>query len=74
MIDRQLLDILVCPESKAPLVYFADEQFLFCPSSKLKYKIDNGIPVMLIDEAERLDESSANALVAQARERGLANA
>ncbi|MFG0315679.1 MAG: Trm112 family protein [Planctomycetota bacterium JB042] len=70
-LDQELLDILACPESKAPLVYFEEEQFLFCPTSKLKYRIEDGIPVMLVDEAERLSDEEAAKLVAQAKERGV---
>ena len=51
-LSQELLDILVCPESKQALVYFADEGFLFCPESRLKYRIEDDIPVMLVDEAE----------------------
>ena len=73
-LSSDLLDILVCPESKEPLVYFEDEGFLFCPSSRLKYRIDDEIPVMLIEDAERLDDAAAKKLVDQAKKRGLANA
>jgi len=65
-LDSELLDILVCPESKQPLIYFEDEGFLFCPESKLKYRIDEGIPVMLIEEAERLSDEQTQALLARA--------
>ena len=65
-LSQELLDILVCPESKQALVYFAEEGFLFCPESRLKYRIEDDIPVMLVDEAERLDESAAQALMATA--------
>jgi uncharacterized protein YbaR (Trm112 family) len=65
-IDPQLLEILVCPESKKPLVYFEEEGFLFCPDSRLKYRIDDDIPVMLVDEAERLDENAAAVLMKRA--------
>ena len=65
-IDPQLLEILVCPESKKPLVYFEEEGFLFCPDSRLKYRIDDDIPVMLVDEAERLDDNAASALMKRA--------
>jgi uncharacterized protein YbaR (Trm112 family) len=54
------------------LIYFEEEGFLFCPASRLKYSINDDIPVMLVDEAERLDEEAAAALVETARERGLA--
>lgn len=73
-LDPELLEILACPESKAPLIYFEAEGFLFCPASRLKYRIEDDIPVMLIDEAERLDEAAAARLTEQARQRGLANA
>ena len=65
-LDPELLEILVCPESKQPLVYFADEEFLFCPDSRLKYRVEEGIPVMLIEEAERLSEDAARALMERA--------
>jgi uncharacterized protein YbaR (Trm112 family) len=65
-LDRKLLEVLVCPESKKPLVYFESEDFLFCPDSKLKYRIDDGIPVMLISEAERLDDEATKALMKRA--------
>jgi len=73
-LDPELLDILACPESKAPLVYFENEGFLFCPKSKLKYPVQDGIPVMLIDEAERVDDAAASKLMSDAKARGLKNA
>ncbi len=63
--------ILVCPQSKKPLIYFRDEDFLFCPESKLKYRIEDDVPVLLIEEAERLDDDAAEHLVSRAREQGL---
>ena len=65
-LDPELLEILVCPESKKPLVYFQEEDFLFCPDSRLKYRIEEGIPVMLIEEAERLSEDAARGLMESA--------
>lgn len=65
-LDPELLEILVCPESKRPLIYFEQEEFLFCPDSKLKYRVEDGIPVMLIDEAERLSDEEARELMARA--------
>lgn len=65
-LHKELLDILACPESKQPLVYFEQENFLFCPASRLKYKIIDDIPIMLIDEAERLDEAQATELMRRA--------
>ena len=68
-LDPLLLEILVCPETKKALLYFEKESFLFCPESRLKYRIEDDIPVMLIEEAERLDEAAAEALVARAKPR-----
>ncbi len=53
--DKKLLEILVCPVSKAPLVYDPDRQELVCETSRLAYPIREGIPVMLESEARSLD-------------------
>ena len=50
-LPRELLDVLVCPKSKQPLVYVERENFLLCPASRLKYRIADGVPVLLVDEA-----------------------
>ena len=52
-LDKKLLDILVCPVSKEPLEQVEDE--LICKKSKLAYPIKDGIPVMLPDEARKID-------------------
>lgn len=78
-LEKDLLDILVCPQSKQALVYFPqgesgdDESsaFLFCPESGLKYRIDDGIPVMLVDEAEKLSEVQSERLATRAAELGI---
>ena len=54
MIDKKLLSILVCPVSKAPLVYDEEQQELVCKASGLAYPIRDGIPVMLEEEARQL--------------------
>ena len=54
-LDPLLLDILACPEDKGPLYYFEDEASLFNPRLARRYRIDKGIPVLLIDEAEALE-------------------
>ena len=53
--DRRMLEALVCPESHATLSYDAERQELVSEAAGLAYPIRNGIPVMLIDEARRLD-------------------
>ncbi len=57
--DKKLLDILVCPVSKAPLSYDKARQELVCETSRLAYPIRDGIPVMLESEARRLDDEAA---------------
>jgi uncharacterized protein YbaR (Trm112 family) len=52
--DKKLLDILVCPVSKAPLIYDKERQELICKVSRLAYPIRDGIPVMLESEARQL--------------------
>ena len=52
--DRRLLEILVCPVSKAPLHYDKQNQELICYASRLAYPIRDGIPVMLETEARAL--------------------
>ncbi|MFD2204931.1 Trm112 family protein [Kiloniella antarctica] len=50
-VDRKLLEILVCPKTKGPLEYDAENQELISRQAKLAYPIREGIPVMLTDEA-----------------------
>lgn len=52
--DRKLLDILACPKCKGDLEYDEKNQKLICRKCKLAYKIKDGIPIMLIDEAEKI--------------------
>ena len=79
MLAPDLLDILVCPKSKQPLVYFPkgesgeDEktEFLLCPASRLRYRIDEGVAVLLVDEAQELAPPEVDRLVQRARALGL---
>jgi uncharacterized protein len=56
-VDPRLLEILVCPLSKAPLVYDRAAQELVSVDAGLAYPIRDGIPIMLVDEARTLDEA-----------------
>jgi uncharacterized protein YbaR (Trm112 family) len=56
-IDPKLLEILVCPLTKGPLRYDASAQELISEQAGLAYPIRDGIPIMLVDEARRLDEN-----------------
>ncbi len=52
MLDNELLEILACPKCKGDLEYKPEENQLVCPSCRLIYRIEDDIPIMLIDEAE----------------------
>ena len=52
--DARLLDILVCPLCKGPLIYKKDQQELICRPDRLAFAIQDDIPVMLEDEARAL--------------------
>ncbi|HVF15390.1 MAG TPA: Trm112 family protein [Steroidobacteraceae bacterium] len=54
-LDSKLLDILACPLCKGPLQYSKPQQVLVCRGDRLAYPIRDGIPVMLEDEAQRLE-------------------
>lgn len=54
MIDESLLKLLVCPKSKQPLKQVGDE--LICEASGLAYPIDDGIPVLLEEEARNIND------------------
>jgi len=53
-VDARLLDILVCPICKGPLVYRAGRAELACKADRLAFPIRDGIPVMLEEEARKL--------------------
>jgi uncharacterized protein len=54
--DSKLLQILVCPVTKGPLIYDKKANELISKSARLAYPIRDGIPVMLEDEARKLEE------------------
>ena len=54
-VDPKLLEILVCPVTKGPLTYDRERQELVSPQARLAYPIRDGIPIMLPEEARRLD-------------------
>lgn len=62
MLDSKLLEILVCPVSKAPLVHRRDRQELWCRASRLAYPIRDGIPFLLEEEARELTQDEVDAL------------
>ncbi len=57
-IDPKLLEIIVCPLTKAPLRYDRAAQELISEEAGLAYPIRDGIPIMLVDEARRLEDGT----------------
>ena len=54
MLDKRLLEILVCPQCKGELEHEMEPEALVCHACALRYEVRDGIPVLLIDEAESL--------------------
>ncbi|MBX7434289.1 Trm112 family protein [Mycobacterium sp. Y57] len=63
-LDPELLKILVCPDDRGPLLYVDDR--LYNPRLHRAYRIEDGIPVLLIDEAVTVDDAEHDRLVAAA--------
>jgi uncharacterized protein YbaR (Trm112 family) len=70
-LDPKLLEILACPEDKGPLLYFEDESSLYNPRLKRRYEVRDDIPIMLIDEAETVDDAEDARLRAKAEADGV---
>jgi uncharacterized protein YbaR (Trm112 family) len=60
--DKKLLDILVCPVTKGPLIYDKEKQELISKSARLAYPIREDIPVMLENEARTLSDEEIKSL------------
>lgn len=58
MIKQELLNVLACPKCKGEIRVSQDEKYIVCDSCKLLYEIRENIPVMLIDEAEQVEDTS----------------
>jgi uncharacterized protein YbaR (Trm112 family) len=79
MLAASLVDILVCPKSKLSMVYFPrgeqdrDEVdgFLLCPGSRLRYRIEADVLILLVDEARELAGHEVARLLARAKQLGL---
>lgn len=70
MIDDALLSILVCPADRGPLVLVSEDggaDLLYNPRLRRAYRIEDGIPVLLIDEARDVDDDEHAKLMARAR-------
>ncbi len=71
-LDARLLEILACPIDKGSLLYFEDEEALYNPRLMRRYRIHDGIPVMLPDEATSVDPEEHDRLIAKAEADGVA--
>ncbi|MGH9155473.1 MAG: Trm112 family protein [Acidimicrobiales bacterium] len=70
-LDPKLLEILACPQDKGPLLYFVDEQSLYNQRLRRRYAICDDIPIMLIDEAETVDDTEHARLMTKAGDEAL---
>ena len=66
-----LLDVLACPVDKGPLLWFEDEDILYNPRLKKSYRVDDGVPVMLVDEAVDVSDAEHERLTAKAEKGGV---
>jgi uncharacterized protein len=69
MIDESLLSILVCPADRGPLILVSQDgaELLYNPRLRRAYRIEDGIPVLLIDEARDVDDDEHARIMAQSR-------
>ena len=67
-IDPELIKILVCPQSHARLVQVGDWLYSTDPATRRRYPIREGIPIMLIEESEAVEESDFNKIMQQVKE------
>jgi uncharacterized protein len=68
-ISSELMEILVCPESHAHLVQVGEWLYSTDPATRRRYPIREGIPIMLIDESEVVDEAEFARVMQQAQEK-----
>ena len=66
MVDASLVSILVCPADRGPLL-LVDNELLYNPRLRRAYRIEDGIPVLLIEEARDVDDDEHARLMAQGR-------
>jgi uncharacterized protein YbaR (Trm112 family) len=70
-LDPLLLDVLACPVDKGPLLWFEDEDILYNPRLKRSYRVEDGVPVMLVDEAVDVSDGEHDRLMAKAERDGV---
>jgi uncharacterized protein YbaR (Trm112 family) len=70
-LDPRLLAVLACPQDKGPLYYLGDEGGLYNPRLRRRYVVRDGIPVMLIDEAQSVADDEHESIMATIAAEGL---
>ena len=70
-LDPTLLEILACPEDKGPLLYFEDESALYNPRLHRRYAVKDDIPILLIEDADTVDDAEHARLLAKAAAEGI---
>ena len=70
-LDPMLLEILACPEDKGPLFYLEDENSLYNPRLQRIYRVEDDIPIMLIDEADEGDENDHKRIIEKVESDGI---
>ena len=70
-LDPMLLEILACPEDKGPLFYLGDENSLYNPRLRRVYHIEDDIPIMLIDEADEVDDNEHKRIIEKVESDGI---
>lgn len=70
-LDPLLLDVLACPVDKGSLFWFEDEDVLYNPRLKKGYRVEDGVPVMLVDEAVDVSDGEHDRLMAKAEKDGV---
>jgi uncharacterized protein YbaR (Trm112 family) len=70
-LDQRLLGILACPEDKGALWYFEAEDTLYNPRLKRRYRIVDGIPVLLVEESENVSDEEHERLMSIAEREGI---
>lgn len=70
-LDPLLLDVLACPVDKGPLLWFDDEDILYNPRLHKSYRVVDGVPVMLVEEAADVGDAEHDRLTAKAEKGGV---
>jgi uncharacterized protein YbaR (Trm112 family) len=70
-LDPLLLSVLACPVDKGPLLWFADEDLLYNPRLHRSYRVEDGVPILLVEEGNDVSDSEHERLTAKAEKDGV---